>query len=129
MRRLPRLGRMEADILRYIADHYPVTVRGVAEHFAKEKGYARTTVLTVMERLRQKGYLTRKRVGSAYQYSPIRPKENLLRALVQDFIQSVLGGSLSPFMAYLAHNAELSEEEFRELRRLVRELDVKRREG
>lgn len=129
MRRLPNIGRMELEILQFIADRHPVTVREVAEHFAYTKGYARTTVLTVMERLRQKGYLTRKKVGSTYQYSPSQPKTALLQALVRDFVQGVLGGSLSPFMAYLAQEAELSDEELQELQRLVQELDARRREG
>lgn len=125
MKRVPRIGRMEMEVLRFIADRHPVTVREVAEHFAQEKGYARTTVLTVMERLRRKGYLTRKKVGSTYQYSPRQPKMSILQALVRDFVQSVLGGSLSPFIAYLVQEAELSDEELRELQRLVRDLETR----
>lgn len=128
MKRLPRIGRMEMEILRFVADRHPVTVREVAEHFAREKGYARTTVLTVMERLRRKGYLTRKKVGGTYQYSPRQPKMSLLQALVRDFVQSVLGGSLSPFIAYLVQEAKLSDEELRELQRLVRDLETRRSE-
>ena len=34
-----------------------------------------------------------------------------------------MGGSLSPFVAYLAEDAEVSDEEFQQLKQLVRELD------
>lgn len=129
MRRLPSIGRVELEILQFIADHHPITVREVAEHFARVKGYARTTVLTIMERLRRKGYLTRRKVGNAYLYSPKQPKADLLQTLVHDFVQRVLGGSVSPFIAYLSQEAELSEDELQELQRLVKELDTRRREG
>lgn len=129
MRRLPSIGRVELEILQFVADHNPVTVREVAEHFARVKGYARTTVLTIMERLRRKGYLTRRKVGSTYLYSTSQPKSVLLQTLVDDFVQRVLGGSISPFIVYLSQEAELSDDELQELRRLVKELDTRRREG
>jgi predicted transcriptional regulator len=128
MRRLAKVGRMELEVLRFIADHSPVTVRDVAEHFAKSKGYARTTILTVMERLRQKGYLTRKKVGGTYQYFPRQPKMAIMQSLVRDFVQNVLGGSILPFIAYLTQEVELSDEELRELQKLVQELDARREE-
>ena len=53
-RRKERLGRLELDVLRYVADHHPISVREVAAHFAAASGQARTTVLTVMQRLRGK---------------------------------------------------------------------------
>src|SRR5205085_786174 len=92
------LGRAELQIWQHIADHHPATVGEVARHFAETTGLARTTVSTVMERLRRKGYLTRKRSQGVYQYSPKVPKASLLRDLVRDFVEGALGGSLAPFV-------------------------------
>ena len=113
------------DVLRFITDHHPLTVRQVADHFASTKGHVRTTVLNIMERLREKGYLVRRRSAGIFQYSPCAPKRQLLRRLVRDFVQRTLGGSVSPFVAYLLEDAELSEPELNELRRLVRQLEAK----
>ena len=119
----PNIGRAEMDVLRYITDHHPVTVRQVADHVSETKGHVRTTVLNVMERLRQKGFLARKKTGGVFHYSPRLPKEELLRSLVGDFVARALGGSLSPLVAYLTHEAKLSEAELSELRALVQTLD------
>ncbi len=53
------------EVLNYIGDHESVSVRDVAQHFEKEKGLARTTILTVMERLRKKvfSFANKKRVS------------------------------------------------------------------
>ncbi len=59
------LGRLELEVLQYIADHHPISVREVAAHFAETSGQARTTLLTVMERLRAKGYLKRRKAAGA----------------------------------------------------------------
>jgi len=122
MRRGPDLGQGQIEILRYVQDHHPVTVRQVAEHLARTRGLTRTTALNVMERLREKGYLTRALVDGVYHYSPSVSKAQLLRGLVRDFVDQVLGGSLEPFVAYLAEEASLSEEEVERLRDRVRDL-------
>ena len=121
------IGRAELEILNYIHDHHPVTVRQVADHVSSTKGHTRTTVLNVMARLSRKGYLSRRQSGGVYQYSPRVAKADLLRRLVGDFVDKALGGSLSPFVAYLSRDAKLSEDDLRELRQLVRELDGQRK--
>ncbi len=117
------IGRAEMELLQYIQDHHPATVRQVAEGFGESRGWVRTTVLNIMERLRKKGFLSRKRAGGLFHYSPRLPKADLLRRLVRDFVDGSLGGSLSPFVAYLAEEATLTEGELAELKQLVRELD------
>jgi predicted transcriptional regulator len=121
------IGSLEIVVLRYIGDHYPIKVAEVAEHVAETTGQARTTVLTVMDRLRRKGYLTRKKVGGVYRYSPKIPKQDLLRGLVKHFVDTTLGGSVSPFVAFLAESGPISEDDLDLLKRLVR--DMKRKGG
>jgi predicted transcriptional regulator len=76
-----------------------------------------------MERLRRKGYLTRSKVDGVYRYSPSVPRLQLLNGLVRDFVDHALGGSVSPFVAYLAQDARITAEELEDLRRLVDELE------
>ena len=128
MKQPPGIGRAEMEILRYVADHHPVSVGEVAGHIAETKGHVRTTVLNVMERLRRKGYLTRKKADGVFQYAPRVPKADLLRSLVRTFIDNALGGSISPFVAYLTEEGKLNDAERAELRRLVEELDSRKKE-
>src|SRR5688572_4245365 len=117
------IGRAELEILNYIHDHHPVAVRQVADHVSSTKGHTRTTVVNVMARLCNKGYLSRKPVGGVYHYSPRVAKAELLRRLVGEFVDKALGGSLSPFVAYLSRDAKLSDDDLRQLKQLVGELD------
>lgn len=124
-KREQKVGRAELEILHYVQDHHPVSVREVADHFAAERGHVRTTILNVMERLRKKGFLARRKSAGIFQYEPRVGKADLLRALVGDFVEKTLGGSLSPFVAYLSRDAELSDEELSELKQVVAELKGK----
>jgi BlaI family penicillinase repressor len=125
------LGRGELAVLRMVAEHYPLSVRDAAEKLADSSGQARTTVLTVLERLRKKGYLTRRKIGGVNHYSPRVVMTVLIQSLIGDFVEGVLGGSVSPFVAYLGKQSSLEPGELAELKRLVRDLEQRdnRRRG
>ncbi|MBL8825939.1 MAG: BlaI/MecI/CopY family transcriptional regulator [Planctomycetaceae bacterium] len=123
------LGSTEVEVLRYLGDHPGSSVGDVADHFANTSGQARTTILTVMERLRKKGYLTRKQVGGVYQYRPKAAKHDFLRRMVATFVDQTLGGSVSPFVAYLSDHGSVSAAELAQLKQLVRDLEQARKEG
>lgn len=123
------LGRLERDVLQYIAEHHPITVREAAAHFAETSGQARTTVLTVMERLRAKGYLKRRKSSGVHRYTPTISKADLLHQLVGGFVDEVLGGKVSPFVAYLTRSSLLKDDEVRKLRQLLERLEAHQRGG
>jgi predicted transcriptional regulator len=118
----PPLGDQELEVLRFVAEHAPASVREVAQQFGQPRGLARTTILTVMERLRGKGYLSRTKQGTVFRYAPRLPQAEVMQGLVREFVEKTLAGSLSPFVAYLAEAKGLTEPELAELRRLVEEL-------
>ncbi len=123
------LGPLELDVLRYVSTHGPISVGDVARHFAETSGQARTTVLTVMERLRSKGHLTRRKVQGRHRYSPTVPKAELLHRMVGDFVDEVLDGSVSPFVAYLTQSSLLSADEARKLSQLLKRLESREQKG
>jgi len=123
------LGHLEIDVLQYVGDHHPITVREVAAFFAETSGQARTTLLTVMERLRSKGYLTRRKVKGVHRYSPTIAKSELLSRLVGNFVEEVLGGAVSPFVAYLTRSALLNADEARKLEQLLKRLETREQRG
>jgi len=119
------LGDQELEVLQFVSHRAPVTVREVSDEWGVPRGRARTTVLTMMERLRKKGYLLREGAGEgSFQYRPAVAPQAVLHNLVRDFVQKTLGGSVTPFVAYLADTPDgLSETEVAELRKLVDDMD------
>jgi len=64
------LGSLETTIMDIIWDRgAPCTVKYVFRTLADDRAY--TTIMTTMQRLAEKGILTRKRVGLSYQYTPV----------------------------------------------------------
>lgn len=126
---LPSLGEQELELLNFVTDHSPVTVREMVDQFGEPRGLARTTILTMMERLRKKSYLSRENRHGVFVYTPCIQKQDLLRRLTRSFAQKVLGGSLEPLVAYLSEEVEVSDDQLKELQHLVDVLESKRKEG
>ena len=121
------VGEQEMALLRHIANQGATTVGEAAEAFGTQRGLARSTVLTMMERLRRKGHLTRRMADGVYRYRALSSAADLLKGSVERFVERHLEGSVAPFVAYLSEAADLSEKERRELERIVARLDANQR--
>lgn len=123
------IGDQELALLQWLAERCGATVGEAAESFGGPRGLARSTVLTMMERLRKKGHLARRKVEGVYRYTSPLPAGQVLRGVVESFVEQTLGGSVSPFVAFLADSDELGEEEIEELEALVARLQAKKKEA
>lgn len=121
------IGEQELALLRHIADRGTATVGEAADQFGAARGLARSTVLTMMERLRVKGHLGRRMVDGVYRYRARASSAELLKGAVQRFVERNLEGSVAPFLAYLSDAGRLSDEELKELQDLVQRLSADRR--
>jgi predicted transcriptional regulator len=124
----PSIGDQELSLLQYIAEHNNASVGEVAAGFGEPRGLARSTVLTMMERLRSKAYLHRRQVDGMYRYSPVARPGEVMRTAVGQFVEKTLSGSVSPFVAWMSERADVSESELAELEALVAQLQSRRKE-
>jgi len=119
------LGELELLVMKTIWDHHPCTVKQIAKILGKRKGYAKTTVLTIMQRLHAKNFLKRRKVAGLYQYSPTEERSTVISKLISQFLDKVLDGSPAPFVAYLMETEDLSPKQVAALRKIAKELEKK----
>ncbi|MBB6368661.1 putative transcriptional regulator [Xanthomonas sacchari] len=122
------IGDQELALLQYIAEHGDASVGEVAAGFGEARGLARSTVLTMMGRLRAKAYLRRRQVQGVYRYAATSGQDDVVRSAVGSFVEKTLQGSVSPFVAWMSQRAEVSDTELAELEALVAKLQSQRRE-
>ena len=124
------LGAQELALLRHIADAGGVTVGEVAEAFGTPRTLARSTVLTMMERLRKKGFLNRRLAGGVYRYQARATSDEVTRGAIRRFIDRNLDGSVAPFVASLSESPALTDAELKALEDGVARLQsAKRKES
>ena len=82
-------GELEATVMDLLWSRPdPATVRDVQSALEPERPLAYTTLMTVMDRLHSKGWLTRTMEGRAYSYQPTATKEEHSAQLMTDALGS-----------------------------------------
>jgi predicted transcriptional regulator len=126
-RRVKTIGDQELALLHFVGERGQVSVAQAVEGFGAPRTLARSTVLTMMERLRKKGHLSRRQMDGVYQYSPRTAPGTAIRQAVASFVDRTLGGSVTPFVTYLAERERRSDDEIAELDPLLARLQRERR--
>ncbi len=121
------IGDRELALLHYVGQQGEISVGEVAAEFAESRGLARSTVLTMMERLRAKGYLKRRRSNGVFRYSTTTGEEDAVQGAVASFVEKTLQGSVSPFVAFMSRRGKVSDEELAALEALVEKLQSTRK--
>lgn len=98
------------------------TVRDVYEKLLGQRPIAYTTVMTMMNILEQKGFLKKRPAeGRAYVYQSARPRKQVIRSMVREFVDRVFNGSAEPLMVQLVKDQHLSREEVEKIARAIEE--------
>ncbi|MBI2149896.1 MAG: BlaI/MecI/CopY family transcriptional regulator [Acidobacteria bacterium] len=117
----PVLTDQELEIMKIVWQRGSATVRDVYEELLKRRKIAYTTVMTMMGILEQKARLKRSGGDRAYVYTPAEPANQVVGSMVQDFIKRVFNGSAKPLLVHLVENRDVTEEEIKEIGKLLKE--------
>ena len=96
-----------------------ISVRCVLEDLYPEGEKAYTTVQTIMNKLLDKGYLAKEKIGLVNFYQPTKKREELLGGETSRFVDKIFNGSFGELAMYLVGSGQLSSEEQDDLRSLL----------
>jgi len=109
-----QFGELEAAIMDRLWDWgRPALVREVLEDLRKDRPFAYTTVMTVMENLHRKGWLRRDRDGRAWRYQPTGSRSGYTAALMSNALATTTDRrtALAHFVLQMSpHDAELLQQ-------------------
>ena len=121
---LTPLGETEMEILHHVWRLQSATVADVRQQIQSERPVAYTTVMTVMRNLADKGYLSFRKEGNSYIYSPKRSATDVQQSLVRDLISKVFRGSPSALVQTMVSDELLSEEDAARIRTLIERMET-----
>ena len=123
MAKRPPLAKSELEVARIVWDLGKATVRQVAEVLPAERGLDFKTVQTYLRRLEAKGYLRTRREGRSNVYIPcVRPGQ-VVREVVEDFVERLFDGEALSLMQHLIHDRGINSEEIQALREMLSQLE------
>jgi len=110
----------ELEVLKVLWAGGGMTVRDVAAELRKQRRrLAYNTVLTLLSRLRDKGYVEADRRETAHLFRAVVTRDGLLGSSLAALADRVCDGTASPLLLALVKDQRLSRDEIAELRQLL----------
>ena len=121
-RKPARISDAEQQLLQLLWDESPLGAAELAARAPAERDWSLTTVKTMLSRLVAKGVLGAEPDGRRFLYRPLIARETVAGSQAGRLIDRLFGGRVSPLVAQLAEEGQLSKDDLEELEALVRSL-------
>ena len=118
---LKKLPDAELEVMQALWElEAPVPRAAVEAAMAERKPMAQTTLLTLLSRLAEKGFVKVEKQGRSSVYTPLVAREDYQAKQSRRFLDRLFGGSIPAFASALTASG-LSKEDLAELRKLLEE--------
>jgi len=107
------------DVMNIIWQRGEATVGEVWQAFSARRPVARNTVLTLVARLEEKGWLRRRAQGKVLRYSATVPRETALRKIARRLVDTAFQGSAEGLIMTLLDDSDLAEGESDRIRAML----------
>ncbi len=121
------LAKSELELARIVWNLGEATVRQVYEALPEDRDIDFWTVQTYLRRLASKGYLKTRRQGRNNVYLPRVKPGDVVREVVDDFLNRMFDGEMLPLFQQLIHDRGLSDAEIEELQKTLNKLKEKKK--
>ena len=121
---LHKLSPANLEIMKVVWDKGEVTINNVVDaiNATRKNKIRRTTVQVQMNRLEDYGWLKHSEEGRTYVYSAVVEKQKTRREILEDIKNRVFGGSRAELVKCLIEDSDVSSEEIKELRELLKKM-------
>ena len=117
-----KISDAEYAVMAVLWERAPLTAADVAERVAEERDWTLQTVKTLLSRLMAKDAIAADQDGRRFLYRPLIAREDYVAGESGRLIDRLFGGRISPLVAQLAQQDQLSPDDIAELEALLREV-------
>ena len=118
-----KLTASEWSVLTCLWEDSPRTVMQLVADLGERVGWAKSTTITTLRRMEEKGLLHCEQTGRGKSYSPAVEREQAATAETHSFLDRVYQGSVGLMMSAMAKRQELSADEVAELRSILDQIE------
>ena len=117
------LTNSEWYVLDCLWERSPQTVMELVGALGERLGWAKSTTITTLRRMEEKGLVRAEQSGRGKSYTPAVEREQAATAETRSFLDRVYQGSVGLLMSAMAKRQELSAGEVAQLRAILDQLD------
>lgn len=124
---MKELTKAEEQVMQILWDIKSGFVKDILEGFPEPKP-AYTTVSTIVRILQEKGFVGHKAFGKAHQYYPLIEKPTYTRVMMKGIMHRYFGNSLRQMVSFFSHEKGLSASDLEELKRIIDDEIIKKKD-
>ena len=117
------LTATEWHLMECLWEKSPRTGREATEDLEQRAGWSRSTTLTMLRRMTEKGLIDCREEGGVKVYHPLLLREDAALRTTEDFLHRVYHGSVSMLVSAITQKQELSRREIDELYDILRQAE------
>ena len=114
----------EWNVMECLWEKSPRTGRETIEYLKERMGWSRSTTLTLLRRMEEKGAVGSELSGDVKKFIPLISREQAALQETEDFLGRVYKGSLGMMLSSFTKKQTLSKSEIDELYSILRELEA-----
>ena len=118
-----KLSASEWNVLNCLWADSPRTVMQLVAELERSVGWAKSTTITTLRRMEERGLVRAEQSGRGKSYTPAVERERAVTAETRSFLDRVYQGSVGLMMSAMAKRQELSAGEVAQLRAILDQLD------
>ena len=118
-----KLSASEWNVLNCLWADSPRTVMQLVAELERSVGWAKSTTITTLRRMEEKGLVRAEQSGRGKSYTPAVEREQAATAETRSFLDRVYQGSVGLMMSAMAKRQELSAVEVAELPAILDQID------
>lgn len=120
-----QLSKAEEQLMQYLWESEKAFMKEVLEMYPEPKP-ATTTILTLLKRMMDKGFVTYTLFGNSRQYRPLVSKDDYFSNHLNGLIKNFFGDSSAQFASFFTQKTDLSKEELEVLKGII-DKEIKRK--
>ncbi len=117
----PQPSEAELEILQVLWINQPTTVRDVYEKLCKSRDVGYTTILKQMQRMFEKGMVTRIKEGKTHFYKSVPKEKDIQNGMLSKMVKTAFKGSKMALVLHALGNSKTSSEELKILQEWLQE--------
>jgi len=117
------INESEWDLLDALWRMERATAREVADEVHDTRGWAYSTVKTMLDRMVLKGIVNARQVGNVWEYTPALEPDDARRSAWRRFVGAAFRGSMAPALEFIARDARLTSKQREKLRNLLDQVE------
>jgi BlaI family penicillinase repressor len=113
-----QLTKAEEQLMQFLWEKRKAFTKDLIEAYSEPRP-ASTTVITLLKRMQEKGFVGFKEYGKSREYYPLVEKDNYFSKQVGEMIKGFFNDSAMQFASFFTEKTNLSEKELEDLRKII----------